>query len=139
MSVDNNQVLNFSLFLFQSQYSNITVILTLLFQAFWSFELIFISCELGERVCNAFDEIGDTIDQLDWYLLPFEMQQLLPTIILNTKQPVVLQCFGNILCCREVLRNVSRKWRQKYQFTAYKKQCVCERFYNFILDNFTGC
>lgn len=35
-----------------------------------SFGLNFVFCELGERVRNAFNEIGYDLEQVEWYLLP---------------------------------------------------------------------
>lgn len=72
-----------------------------------AFGTLFISCELSQRVENAFDEIGDDIDQLHWYLLPQELQQTLPMVIVVVQQPVSLECFGTISCNRDVFKRVS--------------------------------
>lgn len=68
---------------------------------------VFIACELGERSTGAFDEISDIIYQFDWYLLPAEIQQMLPSIIHFAQQPVDLVCFGSITCSRESFKKVS--------------------------------
>lgn len=63
--------------------------------------------ELGERISKAFSEVFDEIDRLDWYKLPIELQKILPIILLDAQQLVVLECFGSISCSREVFKKVS--------------------------------
>lgn len=76
-------------------------------QLIWVFGLAFIPCELGERVRLEFNEIGCTIDRLDWYIYPAQIWPLLPIIIMIGQQPVTVNCFGSISCCREVFKSVS--------------------------------
>lgn len=77
----------------------------------WSFSLIFIFCEFGERASDGFDELDYVIGQLDWYTFPIEIQRKLPIVINIAQQPVVVRGFLNILCTREVFKKVS------FQFT----------------------
>lgn len=70
------------------------------------FCLVFVACELGQRIADAFDGIDLTIQQFDWYSFPIEMKQMLPIIILNAQQPVSVACFGSIICTRDVFKNV---------------------------------
>lgn len=69
--------------------------------------LVFIACELGQRISGTFDGIDVTISQFDWYLFPIEMKRMLPMIITSVQRPVSLECFGEIVCTREVFKNVS--------------------------------
>lgn len=46
------------------------------------------------------------IGKLSWYLLPVEIQRLLLFTIMNVQRPVVIKCFGNILCGREQFKKV---------------------------------
>lgn len=72
-----------------------------------AFGLVFFSCELGQRFSNSFDLISDImIGKLSWYLLPVESQRLLLFTIMNVQRPVVIKCFGNILCGREQFKKV---------------------------------
>lgn len=68
--------------------------------------LVFISCELGQRMGDAFEEIGITIGEFDWYLFPIKIQRMLPMIIADAQQPVEVECFGSIACTRETFRKV---------------------------------
>lgn len=68
--------------------------------------LVFIICELGQSLSNAFDEINVTINQFDWYLFPNEIQRVLPMIIAHAQQPVLVECFGSIACTRDAFKNV---------------------------------
>lgn len=79
--------------------------------------LVFIASELGQRMNDAFEEIGTDLDELDWYLFPIEIKRMLPRIIANAQQPVTLECFGSIACTREIFRKVSainqvNRWNQ---------------------------
>lgn len=69
--------------------------------------LVFIACEIGQRLNDAFDEINSTIIQFKWYLFPLEIKKVLPIIIGGAQQPVSLECFGSITCTREVFKQVS--------------------------------
>lgn len=87
--------------------TNIFILFGLMLEVVFAFGLVFIVCEIGERISTAFNEIDDVIDQFKWYLLPAEVQRMLPTIILNVQQKVALKCFGSISCQREAFRKVS--------------------------------
>lgn len=71
--------------------------------------LVFIACDLGQRTSDAFAGIDITIGQFDWYLFPIKIKRILPMIIANAQQPVLLECFGGITCTREVFRKVGIK------------------------------
>lgn len=72
-----------------------------------SFGLVFIACELCERVSNAFEEICTVIDQLDWYKYPSDIKRMLPMIMMNVQEPIAIECFGSISCSRKVFKQVS--------------------------------
>lgn len=74
---------------------------------FWSFTCMFIICEFGENVSTSFDEINDSIDALDWYLYPNGTQRYLPTLILQSQQPVLITGYANILFNRDAFKRVS--------------------------------
>lgn len=74
---------------------------------FWSFGLIFILCNFGQKLTNQFDELNDALYMCDWYSFPLENQRMLPTILIATQQSVALKGFGNILCSRETSKSVS--------------------------------
>lgn len=67
---------------------------------------VFIACEIGHRMNDAFKEINFTIDKLDWHLFPIEIKRMFPMIIAIVQQPVTLECFGSIACTRDVFKNV---------------------------------
>lgn len=77
------------------------------FEAFYAFGLVFMLCELCQRVSNAFTDINDVLEALDWYLLPAEVKQLLPIIIQFSQQPIVFEYFGTFSCDREAFKKVS--------------------------------
>ena len=57
---------------------------------------------------NAFEEIDDGIGQLDWYLMPDDLQRMLPFLIAVSQKPVILRAFGSISCEREDFKKVSQ-------------------------------
>lgn len=67
---------------------------------------VFITCELGEKMSDAFVEINFTIDQFNWYLFPIDIKRMLPIIMANAQQPVTLEFFGSISCIRDVFKKV---------------------------------
>lgn len=68
---------------------------------------VFLSCEIGQRLTNAFNDITDRFERLDWYLFPTQIQRLLPTITMNTHVPIVIDCFGVVDGSREQFKRVS--------------------------------
>lgn len=77
-----------------------------LFEVLWAFGLVFVSCELAEKMSNEYEEIGELIEQFDYYSFPFDFVKMLPLIMLNGQQPVYFECFGSIACSRETFKKV---------------------------------
>lgn len=75
---------------------------------FWSFGILFVCCEIGQRGSDLFIEIDDVITQFKWYLFPCEIKPMLLTIIIMVKQPVQFKCFGSISCNREIFKQVKK-------------------------------
>lgn len=73
----------------------------------WTISLVYSACEIGQQVSNAFDEINDEIDLLDWYLYPIEIQRMLVPIMIYAQKPAVVNFFGSVECSREQVKKVS--------------------------------
>lgn len=84
----------------------------------YSFGLLFIMCELGERATNSIGEISDKINELDWYSYPLEIQKRFTTILIIAQQPVFFECFGSIYCTRESFKKVS--FNHWFEFSTNK-------------------
>lgn len=78
----------------------------LILLTFWSFVQIFVFCDMSEYVTSHFNEI-DFYNKCDWYSFPTVIRHLMPTLIVNTQQPVVVKGFGNISCTRETFKRVT--------------------------------
>lgn len=76
-------------------------------EVFWSFGGIFFYCECGQWISESFEEIDDEVDRLNWYLLPVEINRMLPAIMANVQRPVELACFASISCGRESFKKVN--------------------------------
>lgn len=74
--------------------------------ALYAFGVVFVICELAQRLTNAFEEIYDEIVAFEWNLFSIEMQRLLPTLLIGTQRPVILECFGSISALRETFKKV---------------------------------
>lgn len=74
--------------------------------AVYAFGIIFLTCELGQRLTNAFEQIQDEIKKFEWYLFSSEIQQMLPTILIVSQQSIELECFGSISGLRETFKKV---------------------------------
>ena len=68
--------------------------------------ILFPMCELSGRLSSQFDEIYYLINRFDWYLLPLEIQRILPFVIANAQQSVDFPCFGSFACNRELFKTV---------------------------------
>lgn len=86
---------------------NLTVKLVAALQVVYAFGTIFMICELGQRVNLAFSECNEMINQFEWYLFPYEIQRMLPTILSRAQQTVDIRCFGSISPGRETFQYVS--------------------------------
>lgn len=99
-----NQMFLFSL---QSNETTDTAILChLIFRILSSFAVIFMYCEIGQRISNAFDEIDFGIGQLNWHSFPIDTWNILPNIIIAVKKPTVFRAFGTISCDRDTFKKV---------------------------------
>lgn len=83
---------------------------------FWSIVANFLFCEFGESLTSQCNELNDVICQSEWYLLPVDLQRMLPTIMLTTQKPNILQGFGGVSLTREAFKAV-RYYTSEY----YKK------------------
>lgn len=68
--------------------------------------MVFFPCEVGQRLTNTLNEIDYEFEQLDWYLFPFEVQRVLPTILSGVQKPIVLGCFGTVSGSRDQFKKV---------------------------------
>lgn len=87
---------------------NLLVLLVTMLQVLYAFGVMFIACELSQRLNIAFNDCNDIIVQFKWYLLPAEIQRLLPLIIHFSQRPVEVKCFGSTTCDRETFKYVSK-------------------------------
>lgn len=94
-------------FFSQKGTNNMLEIIHLAITIFWSFAIIFGVCEFGEKLSEAFEQINDVYDQFAWYLLPFDVQHMLSTLIMIAQKPIELRVFGSISCTRITFRKVS--------------------------------
>lgn len=72
-----------------------------------AFVAVLIMCELAQRGCDLFNNIDDKLVQLNWYLLPSEIQRILPLVMHVVQQTVEIKCFGSISCNRDTFKKVN--------------------------------
>lgn len=76
-------------------------------QAIYAFGLVFVICEMGQRLNFAFAECSQMVDQFEWYLFPMAIQRMLPLILMFTQQPFEVVCFGSKASDRDTFKLVS--------------------------------
>lgn len=80
--------------------------MTIMLEFLYSFAVVFIDCEMGQRVNLAFAKCSEIVEQFDWYLFPTEIQRMLPLILNITQQPFEIVCFGSAAGDRETFKSV---------------------------------
>lgn len=86
---------------------NTVVILVSCIYGFWAVGLVFVACEVGQRLTYAYVRFADEIEKLDWNLFPLKIQRMLPTIMNNSQVPLELMCFGSTTVSRDTFKRVS--------------------------------
>lgn len=84
------------LILFQSQGLDSVVLLESIFCGLWAWSLVLVLCEAGQQMIDTFGEIEEAFEQIDWYLLPIEIQRMMPQIIMYAQEPMVVRFFGSV-------------------------------------------
>lgn len=96
--------------LFQANDStNLSLLVNYAIQIVATYGVIFLICELGERVSNEFIQVDNVVGQLKWYLFPTNIQKILPIVMIGTQEPVIFWGYGNFVSSREAFKNVSSK------------------------------
>lgn len=105
----------FFFFKIQTQHSdNLGVLVMTAMEVFYSFGVLFMSCEIGQRLNVAFDECGRKVELLVWYLFPTKVQRMVPLIMNFTQQPIEITCFGSTACGRETFKYVRIKANDQF-------------------------
>lgn len=78
--------------------------------------LLFFTCEIGQQITDKFEEISYEFNQLDWYLFPIKVQQMLPTIMINAQEPFIIGCYGIFFNSREQFKLVNSELNVKSLF-----------------------
>lgn len=72
-----------------------------------SLTMVFIACELGQRLSNSFTNVENDLNQVDWYLLPVDQQRIWQMLITYAQEPIAVKFFGSVSCSRLQFRKVS--------------------------------
>lgn len=97
---------------------------------FWTFFALFLICESGDRISQAFGRSYYELAQFDWYLFPTDIRRLYLLFLLDTQQPINLHCFARILCARDTFKRVIHLnrflvWLEWTTFLKNKIQISC--------------
>lgn len=79
--------------------------------AFWTFIFLFLVCEPGHQVTEAYAQYEQELVQCNWHLLPTITKRLYLMFLLDAQQPINIQCYGGVLCARDIFKNVCSLWR----------------------------
>lgn len=72
-----------------------------------TFSVIFIFCEIGEKLKSSFNQIDDEFNNLDWYLFPMDGMKIVSMIMIITQKTVALRGYRNIEYDREQFKKVT--------------------------------
>lgn len=99
-----------SFYCFDSQSKDVVdpvMLWTAIFDVFCVSGSLFLACEIGQRLTDLFEDINEQLEGLNWYLFPLKMQQLLPILLINAQEEVVIGCYGAINCSRVQCQKVN--------------------------------
>lgn len=99
----------FFIFFQTNPITDVAILFTAIFYVINAFGVIFASCEFSQSIINAFDEIGDVTGQYHWYLFSQKVKRMLPMMLINLQEPIKVQVFGSLSCCRDAFKNVNIK------------------------------
>lgn len=68
---------------------------------------ILMICEPGEWVAAHFEGFSKKLEQCNWHLLPIDIKRLYLIFLIDTQQPINIQCYGGILCTRDTFKKVA--------------------------------
>lgn len=72
---------------------------------FW----LYLFCHFGDAVTQRFDQLGDEMYQVSWYLLSLHLQNDWPMMIALGQKKVYVQGYGSAFCTRELFMKVRIK------------------------------
>lgn len=70
---------------------------------------LFAFCFFGEKVTRSIEDVNGMFYQCDWYVLPIEIQQLMPVVIMNAKKPIYIGKVAGLYSSLEVFGKVIGK------------------------------
>lgn len=88
--------------------SNPMAFVTACFITFWSFIIIALICELGERITERFHLFNDKLNRHKWYRFPLAVQRMLLIFMCDAQQPAFVRGFGSIICTRDSFKAVKK-------------------------------
>lgn len=96
----------------------------MVFYASYAFGIMMFICELGQRLSDAFEEIGVVIESFQWNLFSLQMRKLLPIILIVEQQTIDLEFFGSISGTRETFKKVKSTKQLRNRLQYYYKQSL---------------
>lgn len=70
------------------------------------FGLVFLACEICERVSTQFEMFGEELARCNWHKLSMEMQRVYVIFLKDTQQPANIDSYGGIQCTRITFKTV---------------------------------
>lgn len=70
---------------------------------------LYFLCDIGDNVMQRYENISHTVYQLNWYMLPLDIQIKLPTVLAMTQKNIYLRGFARFHCTRTVYFQVLMK------------------------------
>lgn len=85
---------------------DLAVLVTSIGEMAYSFGVLFVLFEIGQRTRDAFEARESVLFEFDWYQFPLDIRQKLPSVWAVTQKPMILKVFGRSSCNRKSFRKV---------------------------------
>lgn len=69
---------------------------------------LYLICNYGHQVSARCRHIKNELYQLDWYAMPLDLQQMLPTMLILTQKQFYLRGLGRTHCTRSLFKKVKK-------------------------------
>lgn len=78
--------------------------------------LLYLLCNYGERVTEAYSDLNEQVYEQNWYLCPSKLQLNFVLVLMTAQRPVYLEGFTGITCSLETYKKVNFTWNRTIIF-----------------------
>lgn len=80
----------------------------------WALNLVLVVCEFGQKMSDEYEGVENALNELDWYLLPTDIQRMLPMMFMYCQEPLIINFFGSLSVSRWQFKKVRKNQQTDY-------------------------